>query len=95
MADVRTPRPRRRRRWPRRALLGLAAVLLLAAGTVAALLWWSLPPSHATPRVPGLSAPVEVALDRHGIPRIAAATERDAAAALAGCTPATACSPWR
>ncbi|WP_343893574.1 penicillin acylase family protein [Craurococcus roseus] len=66
----------------RRVLFGLAAVLLLAAGTAAGLLWWSLPPSHAATRIPGLSAPVEVALDRHGIPRIAAATEQDAAAAL-------------
>ena len=79
MAAVRTRRPRR---WLRRALLGLAAALLSAVLGAAGLLWWSLPPSHATPRVPGLSAPVEVSLDRHGIPRIAAATERDAAAAL-------------
>ena len=50
----------RRRRWLRRALLGLCAALLLAVGAVAGLLWWSLPPSHATPRIPGLSAPAEV-----------------------------------
>ncbi len=75
-------RARRRRRWLRRVLLGFGAVLLSAACGVAGLLWWSLPPARATPRIPGLSAPVEVVLDRHGIPRIAAADERDAAAAL-------------
>ena len=72
----------RRRRWLRRVLLGFAAALLLAVSGVAGLLWWSLPPASATPRIPGLSAPVDVAMDRHGIPRIAAQTERDAAAAL-------------
>lgn len=72
----------RRRRWLRRVLLGLGAALLLVLGAVAGLLWWSLPPARATPRIPGLQAPVEVALDRHGIPRIAATTEGDAAAAL-------------
>jgi penicillin amidase len=71
-----------RRRWLRRALLGLGAALLFVACGAAGLLWWSLPPARATPRIPGLSAPVEVTLDRHGIPRIAAQTERDAAAAL-------------
>ena len=78
------PAPPRRRwwRWLRRALLGLGAVLILAIGSVAGLLWWSLPPTAATPRIPGLSAPVEIVLDRHGIPRIAAQTEKDAAAAL-------------
>ncbi|MBD0271000.1 MAG: penicillin acylase family protein [Acetobacteraceae bacterium] len=75
-------RTRRSRRWLRRALVGLAAVPLLAAVAVSGLLWWSLPSPRATPRIPGLSAPVEVALDRHGIPRVDAATERDAAAAL-------------
>jgi penicillin amidase len=81
-APASAPPPPRRRRWPRRLAAGLAALLLLAAGTTAGLLWWSLPPSQATPRIPGLSAPVEITLDRHGIPRIAAATEADAAAAL-------------
>jgi penicillin amidase len=75
-------RVRRPRRWLRRVLLGVCAALLLLVVGVAGLLWWSLPPAQATPRIPGLSAPVEVALDRHGIPRIAAATEQDAAAAL-------------
>lgn len=74
--------PRRRRRWPRRAAFGLGAALLLLVACVAGLLWWSLPPAQATPRIPGLSAPVGAVLDRHGIPRITAATERDAAAAL-------------
>ena len=58
--------------------------------------WWSLPRDEAMPRLPGLSAPVEIALDAHGIPRIAAATEagRRRGARLAACA-RPACSRWR
>ncbi len=74
---------RPRRRWLRRVLLGLGAALLFAVCGVAGLLWWSLPPARATQsHIAGLSDPVEVVLDRRGIPRIAARDERDAAAAL-------------
>ena len=60
----------------------LAALLLLLAATVGGALWATLPPSNETPRIPSLSAPVHIAIDPDGIPRIQAANERDAAAAL-------------
>jgi penicillin amidase len=71
-------------RLPRILLWAAAAVLLLvllAAGAVAALIQTSLS-GDLRARIPGLSAPVAVALDAYGIPRIDAATEADAAAAL-------------
>ncbi|WP_135466232.1 penicillin acylase family protein [Crenalkalicoccus roseus] len=77
--------PQARRRalpWLRRLLLGLGATLLLAVLGAAAALWWTLPAHEQTLRLAGLSAPVEITLDAHGIPRIAAATERDAVMAL-------------
>jgi penicillin amidase len=64
-------------------LLGvLGVLLLLAAGAAGWALWSTLPRAHETARIPGLSAPVRIALDADGIPRIQASTERDAAAAL-------------
>ncbi len=66
-------------RWVIAGLLGLIAV---AVATVAALLWWSLPPAAQQVAIPGLSAPVSVAYDQDGVPRIRAANEQDAAAAL-------------
>ncbi len=42
----------------------------------------TLPPAHSTLRLPALGAPVDVTLDRWGIPRIHAASDADAAAAL-------------
>ncbi|TDG16692.1 penicillin acylase family protein [Paracraurococcus ruber] len=76
------PRPRSLWRWPRRLLLGLLALLLLLGGGIAGAVWWTLPASDAALRLPGLSSRVTVTLDQHGIPRIAAATEADAAMAL-------------
>jgi penicillin amidase len=55
-------------------------VFLLAGAALAVFL--TLPPAHETLHIPGLSAPVDVTLDSHGIPRITAANEPDAAAAL-------------
>lgn len=77
-------RPPRRSpwRWPRRILLGLLALPLAAAGLAAGAVWWTLPAQNAELRLPGLSARVIVTLDQHGIPRIAARTEADAAMAL-------------
>ena len=60
----------------------LAGVLGFLLGTAALVLWLTLPPAQATLHVAGLSAPVDVTLDAYGIPRIHAATEADAAAAL-------------
>jgi penicillin amidase len=69
-------------RWLRRGLLGLIALLLLGGGAVALGLWLSQPAQQGTLRLPGLGAPVAVTLDGQGIPRIAAASETDAAMAL-------------
>lgn len=60
-------------------MAGLAALLLLAALGVLSV---TLPAARDEATIPGLSAPVEIGLDAHGIPRIRAATEADAARAL-------------
>ena len=65
-----------------RLLLGLSALLAVAALAIGGALWWSLPPSGLVASVPGLSATTRIALDADGIPRIEAATDEDAAAAL-------------
>ena len=61
------------------ALLGLLALAGVAA---AGLFWLSLPPPGMEVRVPGLAGPVAVSLDGDGIPRVAAGSHLDAAAAL-------------
>ncbi|MCO6415708.1 penicillin acylase family protein [Siccirubricoccus sp. KC 17139] len=85
-ARRRRPRHTRRLRsgwrWVWRGLALLVLLPLLLAGAAAGALWWSLPTREATLTLPGLSAPVEVAFDTHGIPRLRAANERDAAMAL-------------
>jgi len=64
-------------------LLGVLGVLaLLAVVGVGGLLWTSMPPRNATVAIPGLSAPVHIAYDGHGIPYIRAANLIDAGAAL-------------
>ncbi len=68
--------------WLRRFGLGLLGLVLLAAAGIAGAVWWTLPAAEASLRLPGLAAPVEISLDRHGVPRIAAGSERDAAMAL-------------
>ncbi len=75
-------RPPSRFRWLRRLGLLLLALVLIGAAGLAGALWWSLPAGEGELRLAGLSAPVEVTLDAQGIPRIAAADERDAAMAL-------------
>ncbi|WP_052388810.1 penicillin acylase family protein [Belnapia moabensis] len=69
-------------RWLRRLGLLLLALVLTSAAGLAGALWWSLPAEQGELRLAGLSGPVEVTLDAQGIPRIAAADERDAAMAL-------------
>ncbi|MGG5808156.1 penicillin acylase family protein [Falsiroseomonas sp. CW058] len=64
-------------------LLVLALVLsVLASALAAALVYSSVPDAREELALPTLSAPVEIVLDADGIPRIAAASERDAAVAL-------------
>ncbi|MBC4017533.1 penicillin acylase family protein [Siccirubricoccus deserti] len=84
---ARRPRHRHRRprpvlRWLKRGLAVLLLLPLLALAGGAAALWWTLPATQETLRLPGLSAPVQIGFDAAGIPRIAAAIERDAAMAL-------------
>ena len=61
---------------------GVAAVAGLAAVAVGGAAWWSLPGPAIQADIPGLSAPVHVAIDRDGVPHIKAATALDGAAAL-------------
>ncbi|HZF76503.1 MAG TPA: penicillin acylase family protein [Acetobacteraceae bacterium] len=62
--------------------LVLLIVTLLAVAVAAAMVWSSVPPARDEAKIPGLSAPVDITLDEHGVPRIRAANERDAAMAL-------------
>ena len=68
-------------RWLGRGVAAAWTLVLLALTAVAAALWLSFPPGGGV-NIPGLGAAVAVSLDDDGIPRIAAASERDAAAAL-------------
>jgi penicillin amidase len=76
---VQSPMPRTSFRRVGAALASLGLVFICGTAFVA---WLSLPPERATLRIKSLSAPVHVTLDAHGIPRIAAANEADAATAL-------------
>ncbi len=78
------PSRRRKRRWPRILLwsfFAFAALLLLAAG--AGVLWLrssamtALPVLDGDQHLAGLSAPVIVRRDAHGVPHIDAATQDD------------------
>jgi penicillin amidase len=69
-------------RWLRRALAAVVVLLLLAAAAVAASVWLSMPGRGGDAVIAGLGAPVSVTLDADGVPRIQAASEVDAAAAL-------------
>ncbi len=82
-ATARDRRLRRRRRNPfLRILRGLAALVVFLLCGAAFACWLTLPPARITLRIPALSAPVGITLDSHGIPRIRAANEADAATAL-------------
>jgi acyl-homoserine lactone acylase PvdQ len=84
-APAAMPTPRtRKRRWLRVlvwSVVGLIAVLVVAAG--ASVLWMrsvtraALPQLDGSEQVSGLSAPVTVARDEHGVPHISAATQDD------------------
>ena len=66
----------------RRGLYALAALLALAGAGIGGLVWWSFPGGDLDQAIPGLTAPVHIALDPDGIPRIDAANALDAATAL-------------
>lgn len=73
-------------RLARRLLLALLA-LVVALPLIALAAGWgvmrvTLPPARDEAAIPGLSAPVEITLDRHGIPYVRAASEPDAWAAI-------------
>ena len=65
-----------------RILTAVGIIVLLVAVAAAGTLWLTLPPAHQQVHIAGLSAPVDISFDRDGIPRIRAASELDAAAAL-------------
>ena len=77
-------KPRRKRRWPRILLWsGCGFLVLLALAPLAAVLWLrsaakgALPQLDGDVHLAGLSAPVIVRRDRHGVPHIDAATQDD------------------
>jgi len=76
--------PRKRWRWLRILLYTLAALVLLLIALVLGWVLWlraaeeaSLPQLDGAIRLPGLSAPVTVRRDAHGVPYIQAATQDD------------------
>ncbi|MCC7429126.1 MAG: penicillin acylase family protein [Alphaproteobacteria bacterium] len=73
---------RRLLRWLGWGLGGLAGLALLLLGALTVLVWFTLPDHRAEVRIAGLSGPVSILRDADGIPRIRAATERDAFMAL-------------
>jgi penicillin amidase len=69
-------------RWSARGLAGLVVFLVLLLAGASAAVWWTLPTREGRVALPGLAAPVEIALDAQGIPTIAAGSEADAWTAL-------------
>jgi penicillin amidase len=69
-------------RFSGRLLAFVAVLALFGIGFAAALVYSSVPDAREELTLPTLSAPVEITLDEHAIPRISARTERDAAVAL-------------
>jgi len=63
-------------------LSAIGFLLLLLLALVGGALWLTLPRSNQAARIAGLSAPVDVTFDQDGVPRIRAANDLDAAAAL-------------
>jgi len=81
---VALPPHSRKRRWPRILLWSFAGLLVLILVTVAAGLFWlrfaataALPVLDGDLHLAGLSAPVIVCRDAHGVPHIEAVTEED------------------
>ena len=69
-------------RFSSRLFALLLTLAILGCGFAAWLVFITLPDAREELAIPGLSAPVLISLDSHGIPRISARTERDAAVAL-------------
>jgi len=69
-------------RWSQRLVAALAVILALLAGAIAVAFRVTLPSGTNHAAIPGLSAPVEVTLDAHGIPWVRASSTEDAWAAL-------------
>lgn len=69
-------------RWSRRVLGALLVLVLLLAGAITLAFRLTLPTGHNDAAIPGLSAPVEITLDAHGIPWVRAGSAEDAYAAL-------------
>lgn len=69
-------------RWSRRLAVALALLLVLLVGAIALAFRVTLPPATNHAAIPGLSAPVEIALDARGIPWVRAGSAEDAWAAL-------------
>jgi len=70
-----------------RRLVVILVVLAVTVPLVVAAAGWgvmqaTLPPARDEAAIPGLSAPVRITLDRHGIPYVQAANETDAWAAM-------------
>jgi penicillin G amidase len=65
-----------------RLLTVLGILLLFVVVLLGGVLWLTLPRSSQTARIQGLSAPVDISFDGDGVPRIKAANDQDAAAAL-------------
>ncbi len=63
-------------------LAGLGLIVLLVVALLGGLLWYSLPSSDQLAMISDLSEPVSITMDQDGVPRIQAASETDAAAAL-------------
>ncbi len=66
----------------RRLLLAVVAAVGLGAAAVGLVLWRSIPPLGGEAALPGLEAPVSVALDALGVPHIVATSDADALRAL-------------
>ncbi|MGH7071323.1 MAG: penicillin acylase family protein, partial [Acetobacteraceae bacterium] len=66
----------------RHAVLGLIAFILVVIAAGGGVIWLTLPSGSQSLAIPGLTAPVTIALDAHGIPFIRAANLEDAATAL-------------
>ena len=79
-----SPLPRRRRRWPRYVFFTFAWLIVLVIVIIGFGILWlrsaakaSLPQLDGDIHLAGLSAPVTIRRDQHGVPHIDAATQED------------------